>query len=39
VLVHRMRKRFREIIESEVSQTLEIGADVADELRHLLAVL
>jgi RNA polymerase sigma-70 factor (ECF subfamily) len=39
VLVHRLRKRFREIIESEVSQTLEIGADVADELRHLLAVL
>ena len=39
VLVHRLRKRFREIIEGEVSQTLEIGADVADELRHLLAVL
>ena len=39
VLVHRLRKRFREIIEAEVSQTLEPGEDVAAELRHLLAVL
>lgn len=39
VLVHRLRKRFREIIEGEVSQTLEPGADIAAELRHLLAVL
>lgn len=39
VLVHRLRKRFREIIEREVAQTLDPGANVADELRHLLAVL
>lgn len=39
VLVHRLRKRFREIIEGEVSQTLAPDVDVADELRHLLGVL
>lgn len=36
VQVHRMRKRFRAIIEAEVAQTLEPGTDPADELRHLL---
>jgi RNA polymerase sigma-70 factor (ECF subfamily) len=38
VQVHRLRKRFREIVEAEVGQTLEPGGDVAGELRHLLAV-
>lgn len=36
VQVHRLRRRFREIIEAEVTQTLEPGTDPADELRHLL---
>ncbi len=37
VQVHRLRRRFRELIEAEVAQTLEEGADPAEELRHLLA--
>lgn len=36
VLVHRLRKRFRELIEEEVAQTLEPGEDFLGELRHLL---
>lgn len=36
VIVHRMRMRLREIVESEVTQTLEPGANVANEIRHLL---
>ena len=36
VLVHRLRKRFRELIEEEVAQTLEPGEDLLGELRHLL---
>ncbi len=36
VQVHRLRKRFRAIIEAEVSQTLDAGTDPAAELRHLL---
>ncbi|MBL9158611.1 MAG: sigma-70 family RNA polymerase sigma factor [Verrucomicrobiales bacterium] len=38
VQVHRLRKRFREIIEAEVAQTLDSGTDPAAELRHLLSV-
>ncbi|MCB1206559.1 MAG: sigma-70 family RNA polymerase sigma factor [Verrucomicrobiae bacterium] len=37
VQVHRMRKRFRELIEAEVAQTLEADADPVAELRHLLS--
>lgn len=37
VQVHRMRKRFRDIIEAEVAQTLDAGTDPAAELRHLLS--
>ena len=36
VAVHRMRKRLREIIESETAQTLEPEDDVAAELRLIL---
>ena len=32
-----MRKRFRELIEAEVAQTLEADADPVAELRHLLS--
>lgn len=38
VIVHRMRKRMRELVEAEVAQTLEPGDDVAAELRYLLGV-
>lgn len=39
VQVHRMRKRYRELIETEVSQTLAAGADLAEEMQCLLAAL
>ena len=39
VVVHRLRKRFREVYREEISQTLAAGADVDAELRHLAAAL
>lgn len=39
VAVHRLRRRFGEMLRSEVAQTVNDPADVADELRHLLAAL
>lgn len=37
VTAHRLRKRFREIIEHQVAQTLDPEQDIATELRLLLA--
>jgi RNA polymerase sigma factor (sigma-70 family) len=39
VTIHRMRKRFRELVKLEISQTLPDPSDVDDELRHLIAAL
>lgn len=39
VAVHRLRKRFRAIYREEISRTLEDGADIEAELRHLAAAL
>ncbi|MBN2703381.1 MAG: hypothetical protein JXR23_04135, partial [Pontiellaceae bacterium] len=39
VMVHRMRKRFREIYRCEVAQTLPPGADLDEELNHLMRSL
>ncbi|MBX3732698.1 MAG: sigma-70 family RNA polymerase sigma factor [Verrucomicrobiae bacterium] len=39
VAVHRMRRRFREIVRSEVAQTVPAAADVDEELRYLVDVL
>lgn len=39
VAVHRLRKRFRELIRSEVSQTVPGFADIDAELRYLVEVL
>lgn len=39
VVVHRLRKRFREIYREEITQTLAADADVDAELRHLAAAL
>jgi DNA-directed RNA polymerase specialized sigma24 family protein len=39
VVVHRLRKRFRELYREEISQTLPAGADVETELRHLANAL
>jgi RNA polymerase sigma-70 factor (ECF subfamily) len=39
VAVHRLRKRFREAVRTEVAQTLRDPALVEEELRHLIAAL
>ena len=38
VAVHRLRKRFRELLRQEIAQTLSDEADVDDELRYLCSV-
>lgn len=38
VAIHRLRVRFRELIRSEVAATVNDASDVADELRHLIAI-
>jgi RNA polymerase sigma-70 factor (ECF subfamily) len=38
VAVHRMRRRYRELIRGRIAETVA-DADVDDEMRHLLAVL
>jgi RNA polymerase sigma-70 factor (ECF subfamily) len=37
--VHRYRQRYRELLCQEVAQTVATPAEVADELRHLVAVV
>lgn len=37
--VHRMRQRYRKLIEDEVRQTLDDPAELAGELEHLLGLL
>lgn len=39
VSVHRLRRRFREIIRSEVADTVPEPGDIDPELRHLVEVL
>jgi len=39
VAVHRLRKRYRELIRAEIANTLDYGEDVEDEMRHLLQAL
>ena len=39
VAVHRLRKRFREVLRAEVAHTVARPEDIDDELRHLIAVL
>lgn len=39
VIVHRLRRRFREIFREEITHTLADPRDVHEEMRHLLAVL
>ena len=39
VTVHRLRKRFREIVRGEIAQTLRDPKLVDEELRHLVAAL
>ncbi len=39
VAAHRLRHRYRELIRTEIGQTVASADDVDDELRHLLSVL
>ena len=39
VAIHRLRKRFREVIRAEIAQTVDEGGDVDRELRYLVEVL
>jgi RNA polymerase sigma-70 factor (ECF subfamily) len=39
VAVHRLRKRYRQLLRTEVAQTIAAGADVDEELHHLFAAL
>ena len=39
VAVHRLRKRFRDLVRTEIAQTMDDPAQVQDELRYLLEVL
>ena len=38
VAIHRLRVRFRELIRTEVSATVNDPSEAADELRHLIAI-
>jgi hypothetical protein len=39
VALHRLRKRFRAALETEIAETVEGPAEVEDELRHLFDAL
>jgi hypothetical protein len=39
VAIHRLRRRFREVVKAEIAQTVNDPAEVGQELQHLIAVL
>jgi RNA polymerase sigma-70 factor (ECF subfamily) len=39
VAIHRLRVRLRELVRSEVAQTVSSGADLEEEMHNLLAIL
>lgn len=39
VMVHRLRKRFRDVVRLEIGQTLNDSSQVDEELRHLIEAL
>ena len=39
VAIHRLRKRFRDLLREEISQTVASPGDVGDELRYLLTAI
>ncbi len=39
VALHRLRRRYRDLIREEVAQTLDAGADVDDEIRAMFQSL
>jgi RNA polymerase sigma-70 factor (ECF subfamily) len=36
---HRLRKRYRELLQEEIANTVAAPGDVEDELRHFISVL
>jgi hypothetical protein len=39
VAVHRLRQRYREVLRTEIAETVDSSADVDEEMRHLVNVL
>jgi RNA polymerase sigma-70 factor (ECF subfamily) len=39
VAVHRLRKRYRELLRAEIAETVTDPSDLEDEMRHLVAAL
>jgi RNA polymerase sigma-70 factor (ECF subfamily) len=39
VAVHRLRKRYREVLRAEVAETVDSATEIDAEMRHLVAVL
>lgn len=39
VAIHRLRKRYREIVKAEISRTIEDPREAEEEIRHLIAAL
>jgi 5'-deoxynucleotidase YfbR-like HD superfamily hydrolase len=39
VAIHRLRRRFRELVKAEIAQTVSDPATVREELRYLIEVL
>jgi hypothetical protein len=39
VAIHRLRRRFRELVKAEISGTVDPAETVQDELRYLLEAL
>ena len=39
VAVHRLRQRYRELLRTEIAQTVTDPSDIDDEMRHLVAAL
>ena len=39
VALHRMRRRFGEVLRSEIVHTVSSPEEIDDEIRHLLAVI
>jgi RNA polymerase sigma factor (sigma-70 family) len=37
--LHRLRRRYRQLLREEIAQTVMVPGDMEDELRHLIAVL
>ena len=39
VSIHRLRKRYAEVLREEISHTVSTPADIDDEVRHLIAAV